>query len=111
MSLWSVWRAVSVSALLLAASPAVAQDDGALVERGRRIFEAQGCYACHAVGDVGATTAPNLSRVGARYSPEYLTYWLRNTPPRGSMEHMPKIRLAEPEIQALAAFLSSLRGF
>ena len=85
-SLRVVWRAVSVGALLLAASPALAQDGG-------------------------ATTAPNLSRVGAKYSLNYLTYWLRNTPPRGSREHMPKIQLAEPDVKALAAYLSSLRGF
>jgi cytochrome c oxidase subunit 2 len=110
-SLGTVLRAVSVSVFLLAASPALAQDDASPVARGRRIFEAQGCYGCHAVGGVGATTAPNLSRVGAKYSLDYLTYWLRDTPPRGSMEHMPKIHLAGPEIQALAAYLSSLRGF
>jgi mono/diheme cytochrome c family protein len=104
-------RAVTVGVLLLGASPALAQDDGSRVARGRRLFEAQGCYRCHAVGDVGATTAPNLSRVGAKYSLDYLTYWLRNTPPRGSKEHMPKIQLAEPEVEALAAYLSSLRGF
>ena len=110
-SLGNVWRAVSVSVLLLAASPALAQDDGALVARGQSLFQAQGCHGCHAIAGVGATTAPNLSRVGAKYSLNYLTYWLRNTPPRGSREHMPKIRLAEPEIKALAAYLSSLRGF
>jgi len=110
-SLRVVWRAVSVGALLLAASPALAQDGGALVARGQSLFEAQGCHRCHAVAGVGATTAPNLSRVGAKYSLDYLTYWLRNTPPRGSREHMPKIQLAEPDVKALAAYLSSLRGF
>lgn len=111
VSLGRVWRAVSVGALLLAASPALAQDDDSPVARGRRLFEAQGCYGCHAIAGVGATTAPDLSRVGAKYSPDYLRYWLRNTPPRGSNEHMPKIQLAEPEIEALAAYLSSLRAF
>jgi hypothetical protein len=35
---------------------------------------------------------------------------LRDTPPRGAAEHMPKIQLAEPEL-ALTAYLSSLREF
>lgn len=110
-SLGTVMWAVIVSALLLAASPASAQDGDPLVARGQRLFEAQGCYGCHAIGHVGATTAPSLSRVGAKYSRDYLTRWLRDTPPRGSVEHMPKIQLAEPDLQALAAYLSSLREF
>jgi cytochrome c oxidase subunit 2 len=104
-------RAAGVCAWLLTAGPALAQDGGALVAQGRRIFETQGCYGCHAIGDVGATTAPSLTRVGAKYSRAYLTSWLRDTPPRGSKEHMPKIQVAGPEIEALAAYLSSLRDF
>ena len=110
-SLGTVMRVVTVSALLLAAAPASAQDADSPVARGRRLFETGGCYGCHAVGRVGATIAPSLSRVGAKYSLDYLTRWLRDTPPRGSVEHMPKIQLTEPELQALAAYLSSLREF
>ena len=110
-SLGFLLQVVAVGALLLAAGPAPAQDDDSPVARGRRLFETRGCYGCHAVGGVGATTAPSLSRVGAKYSLSYLTRWLRDTPPRGSVEHMPKIRLTEPELQALAAYLSSLREF
>jgi hypothetical protein len=40
---------VTVSALLLAAAPASAQDDDSPVARGRRLFEARGCYGCHAI--------------------------------------------------------------
>jgi len=104
-------RAVGVGVVLLIAGPAVAEDDAALVAQGRRIFEARGCYGCHTVGDVGGKAAPNLTRVGAKYSREYLTTWLRDTPPRAWKEHMPKIKASEPEIQALAAYLSSLREF
>jgi cytochrome c oxidase subunit 2 len=105
-------RTVIVSAVLLAATPVSAQDDDPPVVRGRRLFETRGCYGCHAIGRVGATTGPSLSRVGAKYSRDYLTRWLRDVPPRGSVEHMPKIQLAEPaELEALAAYLSSLRDF
>jgi len=109
-SLGTVMRIVTVSALLLAAVSVSAQD-GDPVARGRRLFETHGCYGCHAIGGVGATTAPSLSRVGAKYSRDYLTRWLRDTPPRGAVEHMPKIQLAEPDLEGLAAYLSSLREF
>jgi len=110
-SLGTVMRVVIVRALLLAAAPAPAQDDDSPVARGRHLFETRGCYGCHAIGGVGATTAPSLSRVGAKYSREYLARWLRETPPRGAVEHMPRIPLAEPELEALTAYLSSLREF
>jgi mono/diheme cytochrome c family protein len=97
--------------LLLVTSAASAQDGDALVARGQRLFEERGCYGCHAIAGTGGKTAPDLSNVGHRYSRGYLTYWLRETPPRGRIEHMPRIQLTESELQALAAYLSSLRGF
>ncbi|HUM17141.1 MAG TPA: cytochrome c [Candidatus Nitrosotalea sp.] len=100
-----------VSMLLVATSVASAQDGDALVAQGKRLFEERGCYGCHAIAGKGATAAPDLTDLGRRYSLAYLTYWLRETPPRGSVEHMPKIALTEPEVQALAAYLSSLRVF
>lgn len=38
-------------------------------ENGRKAFQAALCSACHRVGDLGATQAPDLSGVGARMSP------------------------------------------
>jgi cytochrome c oxidase subunit 2 len=102
--------AAVLSGLLLAGSWAFAQDDPALVAQGRRLFEERGCYGCHAVAGTGGGTAPDLSRVGARYSLSYLTRWLKGNPHRGA-EHMPKIELTEGELSALAAYLASLRGF
>jgi mono/diheme cytochrome c family protein len=102
--------AVMVSGLLLTGSFAFAQDDPALVARGRRLFEERGCYDCHAVAGTGGKAAPDLSRVGERYSLSYLTRWLKGNPHRGA-EHMPKIELTESELSALAAYLASLRGF
>jgi len=107
----SAMRVVAVSGLLLAAATASAQDDDSPVARGRRLFETRGCHGWHSIGGVGATTGPSLSRVGAKYSREYLARWLRETPPRGAVEHMPKLHLAEPELEVLTAYLSSLREF
>ncbi|HTI56975.1 MAG TPA: hypothetical protein VMC04_22265 [Verrucomicrobiae bacterium] len=57
------------------------------------------------------TWAPGLSRVGITYSREDLTCWLRDTPPREAVEHMPRIPLAEPELEAPTAYLISLHEF
>jgi putative heme-binding domain-containing protein len=42
--------------------------------RGRQLYVKNGCPACHRVGEEGSDYGPDLSRVGAGRSIEYLTY-------------------------------------
>jgi len=44
-------------------------------ERGRRIYQAQGCLACHIIAGEGRGLGPELTDIGARRNAEYL----RNT--------------------------------
>jgi cytochrome c oxidase subunit II len=99
---------VGLAALVLAA-PGLAQDRRVLIEQGQQLFFTHGCYGCHTVGKVGTPIGPDLSHVGAQYSLPYLTGWLRDPASQKRTAHMPKINLTEQEIQALAAYLSSLR--
>ncbi len=50
--------------------------------RGKELFAARGCMACHSVGEgkdsVGGTFAANLSRVGEKANYDYLVRWVRN---------------------------------
>jgi cytochrome c oxidase cbb3-type subunit III len=39
---------------------------------GKRVYETRGCSGCHQIGDEGSTFGPNLTRVGAARSFEYL---------------------------------------
>jgi cytochrome c oxidase subunit 2 len=91
------------------AVPGLAQDHTAPIEQGKQLFFKQGCYGCHTVGKVGTPIGPDLSHVGAQYPLAYLTGWLRDPASQKPTAHMPKIDLSEEEIQALAAYLSSLR--
>lgn len=47
---------------------AVAGDPG----RGRRLYQAKGCAACHMVAGDGSGYGPELSEIGAKRSPAYL---------------------------------------
>jgi cytochrome c oxidase subunit II len=91
------------------AIPGLAQDHTTLIEQGKQLFFTQGCYGCHTVGKVGTPIGPDLSHVGGQYGLAYLTGWLREPSSQKHPAHMPKIDLNEQEIQALAAYLSSLR--
>jgi mono/diheme cytochrome c family protein len=106
---WSI--AAGSLALFLAAGPAAAQQAReTLVARGGTVFQAQGCYGCHTVGKTGTPIATDLSRVGAKYTESFLTRWLRDPSAQKPTAHMPKLELSDAEVQALAAFLASLRG-
>jgi cytochrome c oxidase subunit 2 len=96
-------------AVLCFGAPGLAQDRSTLIAQGKQLFFTQGCYGCHTVGKVGTPLGPDLSHVGAEYSVAYLAGWLRDPASQKRPAHMPKIELAEEEIQSLAAYLSSLR--
>ncbi|MBI3637263.1 MAG: cytochrome c [Candidatus Rokubacteria bacterium] len=87
-----------------------AQDRAALATRGEMLFRAEGCYGCHIVGKFGTAIGPNLSHVGAKYSRDYLTRWLRDPESVRPTAHMPKLELSPEQIDALVAYLSTLRG-
>jgi cytochrome c oxidase subunit 2 len=88
---------------------AMAQDGDPLRGAGERAFTQQGCYGCHMVGKFGTPIGPDLSRVGQKYSREYLARWLRDPESQRPSAHMPKLELSPEDVRALAAFLSTLR--
>jgi cytochrome c oxidase subunit II len=94
--------------MLLLAAGAEAQD-GALVARGQSVFKDQGCYGCHTVGKTGTPIATDLSRIGTKHDQAYLGAWLRDPAQQKPRQHMPKLKLTEAEVQALTAYLGSLR--
>jgi mono/diheme cytochrome c family protein len=106
------WIALSAGALTFVVLGATAQERGAgppRAEDGRRLFTAQGCHGCHTIGTMGTPIGPELSHVGAKYSESYLRRWLRDPAEQRPHQHMPKLELTEPQIDALAAFLASLK--
>ncbi|MGH7355007.1 MAG: c-type cytochrome [Candidatus Rokuibacteriota bacterium] len=98
-----------ILAVLATAAPVAAQDRGALVERGRTAFMANGCHGCHTVGKMDTPIGPDLSRVGFKYREEYLERWLRDPAYLRPSAHMPKLELKESDLKALASYLASLR--
>ena len=110
-----------------------AATDGSLAEQGEELFmnplsENRGsCTACHAVGDVGGIAGPNLTHfadpthscfAGCNWdtflqdgSPnaEDLAAWLRDPGAVKQGAKMPDYQLSEDEIDALVAYLYSLK--
>jgi len=72
------------------------------VERGKRLFETQGCLACHRHDDFPegqGTQGPDLSNVGSKFTddvgPAWLTSWLRDP-----HHHAPRTLMPNPLLEA-----------
>src|SRR5262245_60736727 len=97
-----------VLAMVIAVAAAGAQGEAAIA-RGKQLFVDQGCYGCHTVAKFGTPIGPDLSHVGGKYLEASLAQWLRDPASQKPTAHMPKLQLTEVEVEALAAYLASLR--
>jgi cytochrome c oxidase subunit 2 len=102
-------RCAMLMLLLMAVACAHTRETSAPVAEGRRVFQDQGCYGCHTVGQTGTPIRPDLSHIGARHNRSYLNGWLRDPSSQKPTAHMPKLTLTDAEVQALAGYLGALR--
>jgi cytochrome c oxidase subunit 2 len=86
--------------------------------QGLDVFKSKTCISCHALGELGKAVGPDLSHVGSRTTlgagiltntPDNLEKWLRD--PQGVKPGilMPNVQLSKDEVQALVAYLESLK--
>ncbi|MFZ0819118.1 MAG: c-type cytochrome [Candidatus Acidiferrales bacterium] len=80
------------------------------VALGKQLYEVKyQCQSCHTIGSSGGYVGPNLSNAGNWLTPAWIAAWLRNPQALvpGTIE--PRRSLADDEIQALTAYLATLR--
>jgi ubiquinol-cytochrome c reductase cytochrome b subunit len=94
------------SASLAAANVALADP---LAAKGKTIFEAQSCNACHGDGGVGTAAAPALLGVSARFSPQQIADRFQHPTPKMTAGGMPSIDLSPDDLKALIAYVESLK--
>jgi cytochrome c1 len=79
-------------------------------DAGRELFKAWDCYACHAVGKVGHTNAPALTKVGAKYPAPVLTMWIKSPQKIKKGAFMPAFEeMSDAEVEAVVAYLGTLK--
>ena len=79
-------------------------------EAGKLIYEAQGCSACHAIRGQGGAAGPDLSQVGRTRDANWLARFTRDPEAVKPGSPMPPYKnLSEAELQAIAAYLASLK--
>jgi ubiquinol-cytochrome c reductase cytochrome b subunit len=78
--------------------------------KGREVYEAQGCSACHVVRGRGTAAGPDLTRIGASRDIEWLKRFLRNPTAVKPGSPMPPYRdLPGEDMDALVNYLASLK--
>lgn len=103
--------AVAATAFCAFAAPASAQD--AKVEKGLKVYEAQKCSMCHAIGGKGNAKNP-LDGVGSKHSAADIKTWIvdpkaaaEKTKGKPGMKAYPN--LPADDLDALVAYLLSLK--
>src|SRR6202045_3633921 len=94
------------SASLAAANVALADP---LAAKGKTIFEAQSCNACHGDGGVGTAAAPALVGSGAKFPPDKLAELLKHPTAKMSAGGMPPVELPPDDLKALIAYVESFK--
>ena len=96
--------------------------EGSLAAEGQQVYLNAGCTQCHVINGVwdvqGDRIAPNLTHFANRNvlagasldnNKENLTKWLANPPEVKPGTFMPNLELSEKEIEALIAYLGTLK--
>jgi ubiquinol-cytochrome c reductase cytochrome b subunit len=80
-----------------------------LAAKGKSIFEEQGCNACHGDNGIGTPAAPKLIGVGAKYDSKKLEAILKQPTTAMAQGGMTPTELKDEDLQALIAYLESLK--
>jgi len=89
-------------------------------QRGQQVFLTSPCVMCHSIRgtDAGGTVAPDLTHLMSRKTiasstlsntREHLASWITNSQEIKPGNHMPPVPLKVEDLQALLAYLESLK--
>lgn len=84
--------------------------DAPKLARGRAVFEEAGCIGCHKLHGAGGVIGPELDRVGANRTPEWLLTHFRNPSAVTPGSAMPPVKASEADLDALTLYVLSFTG-
>jgi len=79
------------------------------IAQGKKFVMADGCAGCHKIGGTGGQTGPDLSHEGAKAKPAEIAAKIKDPKAHNANSIMPASKRPEKEIQAMAAYLASLK--
>jgi ubiquinol-cytochrome c reductase cytochrome b subunit len=80
------------------------------LQKGREVYEAQGCGACHMIRGEGGAAGPDLSRIGSIRDEDSLRRFIKDPQSVKPGSPMPDSKgLADESLKAIARYLASLK--
>lgn len=77
---------------------------------GQKVFEDHGCRGCHKLEGIGGNIGPDLDKVGARRSAEWLKKHFLTPAAVTPDSAMPPQKLSAPDLEAITLFMLSQTG-
>ncbi len=84
--------------------------DAPQLARGQAVFEESGCIGCHKLHGSGGIIGPELDRVGANRSPQWLLKHFKNPAAVTPGSAMPPIKAGPADLEALTLYVLSFTG-
>ena len=78
--------------------------------RGHTVFEEAGCIGCHKLHGTGGVIGPELDKVGANRSPEWLLAHFKNPSAVTPGSAMPPIKASDDDLELLTLYVLSFTG-
>jgi mono/diheme cytochrome c family protein len=112
------WTAVGIGTLMLVGTSLAAAKKpapkkpgtgGSAVADGKKLYDNLGCANCHKIGSEGGAAGPELTTVGKRRDMKFLVEKLKNPKSTNPNSIMPPVTKPDKDVQALAAYLQSLK--
>lgn len=100
---------ISISGVSNSSKNISSQNVAANLPKAPAVFS-QICVSCHAVSGQGGNVGPALDGVGSRRDSDYLKKWLADPQSLKPGTAMPKLPLAEKDIEELVQYLSALKN-
>ncbi len=91
---------------------AAGKSSAAMLAAGAKVYEANGCMACHAIGGKGGPTGPDLSNVGgdSKHTAKWLETQIVNPKANKPDSTMPSYETIKgKDLSNLVAYLGSLK--
>jgi mono/diheme cytochrome c family protein len=84
--------------------------DAPKLVRGHDVFQKAGCIGCHKLQGVGGIIGPDLDKVGANRSPDWLLKHFKNPATVTPGSAMPPIQASDADLDALTLYVLSFTG-
>jgi cytochrome c2 len=100
------WVVMALALVSLMVTPLAASGDKV---KGLKVYQDAKCSVCHKIGTAGGKMGPEITKVGATRSEDWLEKYLVNPKAENPKNKMPAVKAKGADLDNLIAYLLSLK--